>query len=683
MLMKRWNITQPDTALAASLSEACEINPFLSLLLTTQGMDTPEAIYSFIAGHEEEIDPLDFADMDKAARRVRQALETRERILVYGDYDVDGITATVLLYSYLQGKGGDVLYRIPNREEGYGLHPEAIQWAAQQGVKLIVTVDTGVTAVEECALATELGVDMVITDHHQPGESLPQAVAVVDPHRPDCESFFKDFAGVGMAFLLACTIEEDGETVFRQFGDLLTLGTLADVMPLRGINRDFMRRGLALLNESNRPGLLALRRLAGYEDKELTASAVVYTLVPRLNAAGRMDDPDLSVRLLLSREEKEAGELAASLQEINSRRQQVGNTILQQADACLAEHQDWLRDRVLVLAGEGWHHGLLGIVAARMVDRYGKPAIVLSIGEDAVAHGSCRSLPGFSLYDALSECRDLFTAFGGHELAAGITLPEDKIALLRQAINAAAARQCPVMPVPAFDVAMRLRPEQIHVEKLALLEVLEPTGAGNPAPLFGLFRMRLDNITAVGGGKHVRLSLSRDGVKLSAIKFQTAPEEFPIACGALVNCIVSLDKNEYRGVANVSIRIRDIGYADTDREQMIADIAAFDSVMRREQRPDNALPSREHLTVLYSLLRACTEWHGTLEQLQHALRRGEEPTPSGLEILIALEMWQQAGLLTWQDNGERLSVRLLPATEKADLTKTPLWRFLEGGVTDE
>ncbi len=683
MLIRRWNISQPDTALAAELSEACEINPFLSLLLTTRGLTAPEEFYAFLAGQEEELDPLDYADMSQAAARIRQALEQGERILVYGDYDVDGITATVLLYTYLQEQGADVLYRIPTREEGYGLHADAVHWAAEQGVRLIVSVDTGVTAVEECRLATELGMDVVVTDHHQPGSQLPVAAAVVDPHRADCEGACKDLAGVGVAFLLACTLEGDGEKVFRTYGDLLTLGTLADVMPLQGFTRDLMRRGLALLNESGRPGLVALRKVAGLEEKDLTATSAVFSLVPRLNAAGRMGDPALSMRLLLCRDTAEAEELAAQLQQLNTCRQDTGNDIIKQADALLLDNPHWLYDRVLVIAGEGWHHGLLGIIAARMVERYGKPALVLSVGEDGIAHGSGRSLPGFSLFEALQGCSQVLTAFGGHDQAAGVTLPGESVSAFREAVNAVAARLCPVMPVPSLDVAVRLRPDQISTEKLPLLDALEPTGAGNPAPLFGLFRMQLDNITALGGGKHIRLSLSRDGVRINAVKFQTPPEDFPIPCGSTVNCVVSLDKNDYRGNLTVSVRVRDISFADTDREQLIADVAAFDSLMRGESCPAKALPSREQMTLLYSLLRACKDWNGNLEQLQHALAHAAQiPVPTGLQILVALEIWQQAGLLSWQDKGERLSISLLPAAGKADLTSTPLWRYLERGETD-
>ncbi len=679
MFLRQWNYTQPDTALASELAETCEINPVLALLLTTRGITTPEEVFAFFAGQEDDADPYDFADMAVAVKRIRRALEQREKILVYGDYDVDGITATVLLYTYLRNKGADVLYRVPTRDEGYGLHETDVLWAAEQGVKLLVTVDNGISLTPQIALANERGIDVVVTDHHQPPQTLPPALAVVDPHRPDCESACKDYAGVGVAFMLVCALEGEGDAVLTQYGDLLALGTIGDVMPLVGFMRDLMRRGLELLNASTRTGIVALRRSAGYEEKELSARAVSFSLVPRLNAAGRMGDPDLAVRLLLTQDMAEAQALAEALEDMNARRQTVGNSIFEQAEEQLTQHPEWLYDRVLVVDGEGWYSGVIGIIAARIVEKYGKPTFVLSVTEDGVAHGSGRSLAGFSLYEALVGCEDCLTVYGGHAQAAGVTLDAANIAVFRAAINAYAAEHCPVMPVPQMDVAVRLRPEQVGVDKLALLEVLEPCGAGNPIPQFGLFRMTLDNIAAMGNGKHLRLSLSRDGVHINAVKFQTRPEDLPMPCGAVVNCIVALEKNVYRGNISVSVRILDIGYADTDRETLGRAIAAFDGMMRRESRPakETALPSRELLTRLYSLLRACGEWHGTPEQLLHAVNTTDTAFEA-LPLLTALEVWREAALVEVQDLGERLHIRLLPTSGKADLSATALWRYLEG-----
>ena len=682
MRIKQWEMAPLDKALAAEMAEVCELHPFLSLLLTAGGMTAPEEMMAFLVGQEEEADPLAFADMEKAVERIQTAISRHERILIYGDYDVDGITATVLLYSYLSSKGANVLYRLPKRETGYGMHMEDIVRATEEQVKLIVTVDTGISLTEEEMQAiADGGMELVVTDHHQPPEVLPKAVAVVDPHRLDCESTCKDYAGVGVAFMLVCALEGDGESILTQYGDLLTLGTLADAVPLRGFTRDLVRRGLELLNASQRPGLLALRQVAGYKDKPLTATAVNFTLVPRLNAAGRMADPLLAAELLLAKTAQEAETLAQQLQECNVQRQEASRFVLEQATALLKANPQWLYDRVLIISGQQWPAGVLGIVAARLAEQYGKPTIVLTEQED-VAQGSGRSIGDFSLYGALRYCDALLDAFGGHEQAAGMSLSAEKIAALREQINAFARANYPQMPVSKLAVTLRLRPDQIDVEKLALLDLLEPFGVGNPSPLFGLFQMKLDNITAFGNGKHLRLSLSRGNARINAMKFHTTPEEFPIPCGSLVNCIVSLEKNTYRGTMSVSICVRDISYADTDRDALQQEMQQFEAIMRRELHlpKDMTLPSRKLLAKLYSLLHRCKRWKGTLEQLLYAVSRsgGEEHTPpKALPVLVAIELWRQAGLLTMEDRGDCMELTVLPTETKADLTTTPLWQYLE------
>jgi len=680
MQIRRWNEQKPDKNLAAELAETCKIHPFLSLMLTSRGLTTPEQIFEYIVGYEDEVDPFSFADMQKAVERIRLAIETGQRILIYGDYDVDGITSTALLYDYFKNQGADVLYRLPSRDEGYGMHHDTIIWAKEQSVQLIVTVDTGIAALEEVALANELDIDVVITDHHQPGDTLPQASAVVDPHRLDCESSFKDFAGVGVAFMLLCALSGDSESMFAHYGDLLALGTLADTMPLRGFNRDLMRRCLILLEESKRPGLLALRRVAGLEEKTLDVGNVLFGLAPRLNASGRMADPNISLELLLSNDVDECARLAEEIQQLNLTRQQASNEIVLQVEEQLEQHPEWLYDRVLVICGHGWHCGLLGLVAARLVDRYGKPAIALSVGEDGLAHGSGRSLNGFSLYEALSACSAQMIQFGGHEMAAGLTLDATKVEDLRKAVNVFAANNYPTMPTASLSISVRLCPDQINVEKLSLLQVLEPVGCGNPGPLFGLFRMKLDNITPVGNGKHLRLSLSRDGVHINAMLFKTKPEEFPVACGSVLNSVISLDKNEFRGT--VSVCIQDISFTDTDRALLMSEITDFGRVLRREYcpSPELAFATREQLGHLYNLLRTCKLWQGTVEQLHHALG---EKAPTYLQMLIALQLWQEAGLIRWYDRGERIQIDVLPAEGKVDLTETPLYQYIKKGDVND
>lgn len=676
MSVKRWIIGQPDGAQAAQLAEECGIHPFLALLLTARGITDFDDASDFLLNAEIGDDPYAFADMDLAVERVQRALDDHEKIAVYGDYDADGITSTVLLYTYLQQQGADVRYEIPQREgEGYGLHLNSVERLAGEGVTLIITVDNGIAAVREIARANELGVDVVVTDHHQPQDTLPAAVAVVDPHRPDCDSECKDYAGVGVAFKFIAALDGDTDGLLETYGDLVALGTLADVMPLKGENRRLVRQGLRIMAEKKRPGIAALMEAAGIAEKPLTASAAVFTLAPRINAAGRMGCPEKAARLLLTEDEEEARRLAAEIQQCNADRQAAEASILDEALERLHRRLELLDPRVLVLEGTGWHAGVLGIIAARLTELYGKPCLVLSV-EDGVAKGSGRSLPGFPLFEALAACRDCLLTFGGHALAAGVTVEAARIEEFREAINAFAAARCPRMPVPELRMDFRLRPSQIDLEKLELLSLLEPCGAGNPAPVFGLFRMRLDNITPVGGGKHLRLSLSRDGVKITAMKFQTPPDAFPVPCGAVLDLAVTLDKNEYKGTVTPSIIIKDIRYTDTQQEDLLEALDGFGRIRRREWKSEDAVPSRETLAGLYRFLRAAGNWQGTLEQLLPLSVQAGGPA-AYLPLQAALEIFREAGLLDIRQRGERLLLAILPASGKADLNATPLMQYLQ------
>lgn len=675
MSFRRWVLPQLDKESAAVLAEECGLDPFLALMLTTRGISEVEAALEFLTGADLTADPLGFADMDKAVDRVRRAIDDGETIMVYGDYDADGVTSTALLYSYLKYKGAQVLYYIPQREgEGYGLHRESVDRVAEAGTRLIITVDNGIAALDQVAYAKEKGIDVVVTDHHQPQEQLPDAVAVVDPHRANCPSEFKDYAGVGMAFWLVCALEEDVDWVLEQYADLVALGTLADVMPLRGENRVLVRRGLERINRGGRLGLDRLKEAAGTAGKNQTSTTAVFTLAPRINAAGRMGSPDKAAQLLLSENPEEASALAAEIQGLNVERQETEAAILSQVLEDLRLHPERLADRVLVVAGEGWHHGVVGIIAARLTERFGKPSVVLSV-DGETAKGSGRSVKGFSLFDAIAACKDGLLAFGGHELAAGVTLQADRIASFREKINAYAA-SLPAMPVPELRLDCKLRPSQLSVELLNSLSALEPYGAGNAAPVFGLFQMHLEGITPVGGGKHLRLTLSRDGARITAMKFGTTPEQFRFIPGDLLNLAVTLDKNEYKGTVSVSVIVKDIRYASTRQEEILTGLRDYDRAVRRELIPEDAalLPDRELTARVYRLIDPQKGWSGTLEQLAHVI--GEAGPYAA--IRLAAEVLRQAGLIEAEDQGDILALTRKPAQGKADLNATPMMRYLQG-----
>ena len=674
---KRWVFAPLDKAGAAALAEESGLSPFLALLLTARGITTAEEAEQFLGDGELTDDPFAFADMDAAVYRVQQAIDEGEKIMVFGDYDADGVTATVLLYSYLKYKGADVDFRLPRRDgEGYGLHTSVVQELAAMGTQLIITVDNGITAVEEAAAVKALGMDMVITDHHMPQETLPDAVAVVDPHRPDCESACKDYAGVGVAFKLVCALEGDADWVLEQYGDLVAIGTLADVMALRGENRVLVRAGLAKLNRAPRPGLAALLDAAGGSRKQTSTSAV-FTIAPRINAAGRLGDPTVATSLLLAETEAEAALLAEQINNANADRQRIEAEILTELDRLLAEHPELLTDRVLVVAGHNWHNGVIGILAARLLERTGKPCILLSVDEDGHAKGSGRSISGFSLLNAITACAEVLENFGGHELAAGVGLHESNIDEFRRRINAYAAEHHPVMPVPTLSLDFKVSPAQIDLGKVDQIARLEPFGSGNPLPVFGLYNMQVTGIMPVGGGKHLRLNLTRDNVTLQVMWFRATPETCPFTVGDTVNAAVTFDRNEFRGVESVSVQIKDIVFADLDTDETIAARQDMDCLARGEQPLAHTAaaltPTREQCGVLYKYLRAAGGFAGRPEKLFHTLH---EAFPITGTLLCALEILHQAELLSITEDAGNIVCTLLPATGKADLTATPLMKTL-------
>lgn len=678
MSFKHWRIPALDKEGAAELAEECGLHPFLALMLTLRGIHTAEEASDFLLSSELVDDPFGFADMDLAVERIQLALERGEQIAVFGDYDADGVTSTALLYDYLSSREAKVFYYIPKREgEGYGLHRETIDKLKEAQASLIITVDNGIAAVDEVAYARELGMDVVVTDHHQPQEKLPEAVAVVDPHRADCGSAYKDYAGVGVAFKLVCALEGDTEAILERYADLVALGTLADVMPLTGENRILVRHGLRLLNQEKRTGLKALSKAAGMAGKNHNSISAVFTLAPRLNAAGRMGWPEKAARLLLSSEDEDAAVLAEEIQSLNVERQAVEGEILKQVLARLEEQPELLAQHVLVIDGENWHHGVVGIIASRITDRYGKPCIILSVDGEK-AKGSGRSIEGFSLFQAISACGDVLDSFGGHELAAGVGLAAANIPLFREKINRYAA-DCRPLPVAQLTLDCKLRPSQLDMEKLSLLSALEPFGTGNPSPVFGLFNMCLDNIVPVGGGKHLRLSVSRGDVRISAMKFHTSPDMFPIECGSTVNLAVTLDANEYKGTVSLSVIVKDIRYADTRQEDVTRAMRLYDAAIRRDIQTDevqevlSGMPARPQLETVYRFIRSKKRWKGSLEQLWHSI--GDSSFPYAA-LRFSLEVLREAGLLAVRDDGDILCLDLLPASGKVNLDETPIMCYL-------
>lgn len=583
MRRKKWVVTKGNKDLAAQIAQELSVDPFAALLATSRGFDNIDEINDFFDPEAPlQLSPLSIADMSKAAERINRAIDDFELICVFGDYDADGVTATALLYSYLETRGANVIRYIPDRlTEGYGLNIPAVEQLAEKGVKLIVTVDNGVSAIDEAARAKELGVDLIVTDHHKVGDVLPDALAVVDPHRSDCPSSFKEMSGVGVAFKLVCALEGDsGDILIEEYGDLVALGTIGDVVTLTGENRVMVRRGLALINQEPRPGINALMEVAGVGDKVFTASTAAFTVCPRINAAGRMGSAHKALDLLLCEDDEIAADIAEEINRMNVKRQQTETSIFSQVQSLLCAGSDMLNDRIIVVDGEDWHQGVIGIVAARITERFGRPCVVIS-REGEEARGSCRSIEGFSIYDAIEAVSDCLDHFGGHTLAAGLGLKSSRIDEFRRRINEYAADK--EMPFAVQKIDCRLLPNSIGLDILSSMSLLEPFGAGNPQPCFGLFGVKIEEIAGVSEGKHIRMIVSKNGARTGVVYFGMAEKRFPFEKGDVVDLAVNLDRNTYNGEARVSVIVRAIKPSLTDESKVLSAISLYEKFSRHEK----------------------------------------------------------------------------------------------------
>ena len=671
MNFRTWQVPKPDEKTVAKLAAAIGAPGLLARILVARGLESPEKAMAFLTQDAPLSDPFALKDMDKAVARILKAVDAGEAIVIFGDYDVDGVTATALLFEHLRGMGASVRCKLPSRdEEGYGLTVPIVESLAEKGFKLIITVDNGVSAVQEVRRAAELGVDVVVTDHHLPGAVLPEAVAVVDPARADDESPFKCLSGAGVAFKLCAAL--DGcppEELLEQCGDLAAIGTVADVMPLTGENRTIVKHGLALLENCERPGLVALLEGCGLADKPVTSENISFALAPRLNAAGRMETASTALQLLLCEDFEKAQALTARLNQANADRQAA-----EQAEAQIAADPARLRDRVLLVWGEGFHPGVIGIVASRLVEKYARPVLVISV-QNGEGKGSGRSVPGFNLHGAISACAPVLIRFGGHAMAAGLSVKEENIPALRRAINEFAAKEYPVLETPPLRLDASVRLDSLTVADVESLSYLAPCGHENPAPVFFLQDAVVDGVFPVSDGKHTRLRLRQGNGSIFAACFGTAPAQLAYQPGDRVDTALSLSVYEGKNGPQLSARVRALRPAGLPDEavRQAALYEAFNrgaSLTSEEKRL--LLPDRAHIAALYRLIRQ--EGASVDDLLPLLARMGAQNTG---RTLVGLKALRQLGLVqVRRENGAR---RLAPAPVegKKDLSAAPILKALE------
>ena len=666
-----------DAKVAAVMAQQQKEASLLAGLLAARGFTEPEEALSFLAGEDSISDPMLMKDMDKACARIHKALETGETIVIYGDYDVDGVTATSLLYEQLKGLGGNVKCMLPSREgDGYGLSRRAIDRIHEKGYTLIVTVDNGISAVEEAAYAASLGIDLVITDHHLPPSTLPTAVAVVDPRQKDDHSPFKELCGAGVAFKLCAALEDCMPEELLEFcSDLAAIGTVADVMPLVGENRTIVKAGLQNLQHTERPGLAALLEEVGLAGKTVTADNVSFGIAPRLNAAGRMDSAASALQLVLCEDPDRAACLARHLNEINAQRQETEQKIEKAVEEMLAAEPQRTQDRVMLLWGAGWHQGVIGIVASRLVEKFGRPVMVVSIAENGEAKGSGRSVPGFNLHACITACSDLLLRFGGHAMAAGLLVQEENLPELRRRMNEWAARECPVIHAPPLVCDLSLRLARVTVEEVRAVERMAPFGADNPAPVFLLERAIVEGIYPVSDGKHSRLRLHQGSASLYAVWFGMPPEQVPYQTGDAVDAALSLSVYEGARGAQISGRILDLHPAglgpDAARQAALVEALKRGAVLSPEER-QLVCPSREEVAAVYRELKT-RRWHA--DDLQPLCAR--MGTDSTGKTLVAVEALRQVGLVADAERDGVTCLELVRVAGKKNLADAPILKCLE------
>ncbi len=649
MSRKKWKLTHIDKDIAAQVAETHSLDPFTALILTSRGITEYEDIEEFFDPDFSFCDSYLIRDMEKAVERIKKAVETHEKICVFGDYDADGVTSTALMYSYLRSRGADVTYYIPDRlTEGYGMNKEAVKKIADGGTRLIITVDNGISAVEETDYAKTLGVDVVVTDHHKPSDVLPNAAAVVDPHREDDNLTFRDWAGVGVAFKVVCALQGgDCMDILSRFADIIAVGTIADVVDLRDENRAIVRYGVAKINSDASLGIKALKQVSGVGDRNIGSVGVSYSLAPRINAAGRMESAVTALKLLLSEDSETAMALANKVDECNRQRHEVESQITESVTEIIEADERLKYSRVIVVCGEGWHHGVIGIVAARITEKYGRPSIVIAFdGDEGV--GSARSIDGFSVYDAIKSCSEYLTHFGGHIMAAGMGIKKENANKFFEKINEYAAAQPKVVPEILIDC--KLNPAYINNDLLSSLASLEPYGAGNSQPTFGIYGARLAEIKPVGENRHLRLTFTKSGSPVTAMKFSTSPEAFPYCVGDTLDIAVKIDKNEFRGEVRPSVQIRNIRFSGTDEEKLFASMALYEKFKRGEtlsiKEAKFITPSRKFLLALFNFLKQQGEWNYDTEVL---LKRTGCPVPNFCTMQTALDVLSELGFIKIHD----------------------------------
>lgn len=718
---KKWIFKSEETpqSNAAALTIASElgIDPIVAKLLYQRGYTDSESAKAFLYMETEVLsNPFKIKDMKEAILSIKHAIDSKHKITIYGDYDVDGVTSVCTLYLYLKSCGADVNYYIPNRSgEGYGVSCGAIEALAETGTKLIITVDTGITANEEVDFAKTLGVDFVITDHHECRQELPSALAIVNPHRLDCESTFKDLAGVGVVFKLLCAYEEfvfckspadAALNIFSKYADIVSIGTIADVMPIKEENRLIVSYGLKMIENTKRPGLAALiEASSGKNDAQrqnnkrkqlkITSNYIGYTLAPRLNAAGRIRTATLAVELFLSDNFNTAIDLAQQLCDANKERQAEENKIMQAAYKEI-EERGYDKMPVIVLEADDWHHGVIGIVSSRITEKYSKPSILVSFegndpfnpSDDDVGKGSGRSIKGMNLVDALCYCNEELVRYGGHELAAGLSVTRGNIEIFRKKINEYAMQALGGESlIPSLEADLEIKLSDVNYSLAEQLRIMEPFGVGNPVPVFVLRNVNLTEISSVSEGKHTRLAFASGKNIVPGIFFSCSASSLGLFVGDSVDVLFNLDTNEWAGRKSVQLIIRDIKQNGSTKSTTRIEYERFCEIWSGTKfyESENVIPSRDDFATVYriivSSLRSGVEIMSVRDLIFKLGRTYDKNSFNYVKLKVIIKVMQELNIIGIEEIDEdKYKFIMYYKTGKTDLEKSNLLRRLRSQI---
>lgn len=706
---RKWVVAgDVDESAVHAIRDSLGVSEALARLLYKRGCETPEAAGSFIRRETGALhDPYLMPDIAKATAKIREALEMHKKIVIYGDYDVDGVTSVSVLYLYLASFGADVGYYIPKRSnEGYGMSEGVVRRMIEEGAGLIITVDTGITAIEEIKLAKSLGCDVVVTDHHECREELPAADAVVNPQRHDSEYPFCELAGVGVVYKLVCALENELRTdgdleravmnVSNKYIDLVAIGTVADVMPVRDENRLIISYGLSRMESERRTGLAALIESAAgntqafkQKTQRITSSYISYTIAPRINAAGRINDASVAVELFLTNDEDRAHELAEKLCAVNRERQLLENVIAEEAYAKAEKTHDFSRDPVIILADEKWHNGIIGIVASRVTEKFGCPSILISFEgcegkPDDFGKGSGRSVRGLNLVETLGACEAYLEKYGGHELAAGLTVRRDKLDELKLAVNEAARKSLEASSEePTLHADDILGFDEVNLKLAEELLLLEPYGVGNPTPVYVSNGLTVKNVLGVGSNKHTRLALTDGDNIVTAMCFSVSPEELDVHAGDVVDVMYNLDVNEFRGERSAQMIIRAVRKSELQMKLEDDEYALYRKMLKGEPVPDGTdlgsyIPSREDFAAVYRVMR-----HEISMKRTDVTARGAVTLMHGMismnyiKLRLIFDIFSEMNILFVEEtNRDRFRIGLSPSNAKVQLEKSNILRRL-------